>query len=161
MLAAMGPHMQKYLWWKRYLTVMQMVNNSLKYFKKQNQPHPLFQIQFGVVFIHTIQVQFYPSCKYPKGIAALLSLNAALFFYMFASFYYYAYVKPAKAKAEMNGDTSKQLNGKIVNGLSNGYSNGTCLPNGHSIWFGHKPYPNGIANGNIANGKTKVHEKAL
>lgn len=25
MLAAMGPHMQKYLWWKRYLTVLQMV----------------------------------------------------------------------------------------------------------------------------------------
>lgn len=27
MLAAMGPHMQKYLWWKRYLTVMQMVRH--------------------------------------------------------------------------------------------------------------------------------------
>lgn len=25
MLAAMGPYMQKYLWWKKYLTVMQMV----------------------------------------------------------------------------------------------------------------------------------------
>ena len=25
-LAAIGPHMQKYLWWKKYLTVMQLVS---------------------------------------------------------------------------------------------------------------------------------------
>lgn len=25
-LAALGPHMQKYLWWKRYLTSLQLVN---------------------------------------------------------------------------------------------------------------------------------------
>lgn len=25
MLAAVGPHMQKYLWWKKYLTVIQLV----------------------------------------------------------------------------------------------------------------------------------------
>ena len=24
-LAALGPHIQKYLWWKRYITVMQLV----------------------------------------------------------------------------------------------------------------------------------------
>lgn len=26
MLAAMGPHMQKYLWWKKYLTLLQIVS---------------------------------------------------------------------------------------------------------------------------------------
>lgn len=26
MMAAMGPHMQKYLWWKRYLTILQIVS---------------------------------------------------------------------------------------------------------------------------------------
>lgn len=26
MLAAMGPKVQKYLWWKKYLTLLQMVN---------------------------------------------------------------------------------------------------------------------------------------
>lgn len=25
MLAAIGPHMQKYLWWKKYVTTLQMV----------------------------------------------------------------------------------------------------------------------------------------
>ncbi len=27
-LAALGPHMQKYLWWKRYLTSLQLVNTQ-------------------------------------------------------------------------------------------------------------------------------------
>lgn len=27
LLAAMGPHMQKYLWWKKYLTIMQIVSD--------------------------------------------------------------------------------------------------------------------------------------
>jgi hypothetical protein len=27
-LAALGPHMQKYLWWKRYLTTFQMLQVS-------------------------------------------------------------------------------------------------------------------------------------
>lgn len=28
-LAALGPHMQKYLWWKKYLTIIQMVGITL------------------------------------------------------------------------------------------------------------------------------------
>lgn len=29
MLAALGPHMQKYLWWKKYVTTLQMVSKSV------------------------------------------------------------------------------------------------------------------------------------
>lgn len=29
-LAALGPHMQKYLWWKKYLTIIQIVSVTLK-----------------------------------------------------------------------------------------------------------------------------------
>lgn len=56
-------------------------------------------------------------------------------------------MKPAKAKVvEMNGDSNKQQNGKV-----------TTITNGHANGFAHKPYTNGITNGNIANGKTKVN----
>ncbi|XP_058459704.1 elongation of very long chain fatty acids protein 7 [Malaya genurostris] len=79
MLAAMGPKVQKYLWWKRYLTVMQI-------------------IQFIIVFYHTVQVQFQPSCGYPKSIAALLTLNAALFIYMFSTFYVRSYLRKSDRK---------------------------------------------------------------
>ena len=42
-LAALGPHMQKYLWWKRYLTTFQMiqvfiVNVSCCVFQPENVP---------------------------------------------------------------------------------------------------------------------------
>lgn len=30
MLAAMGPKVQKYLWWKKYLTVLQMVSGLIE-----------------------------------------------------------------------------------------------------------------------------------
>lgn len=29
-LAALGPQMQKYLWWKKYLTIIQMVSVALR-----------------------------------------------------------------------------------------------------------------------------------
>lgn len=29
-LAALGPHMQKYLWWKKYLTIIQMVGKTFR-----------------------------------------------------------------------------------------------------------------------------------
>lgn len=61
-------------------------------------PPPLpTQVQFLVVFCHTIQIQFQPSCNFPKSIGALLSLNAALFTYMFSSFYIKSYNKQEKA----------------------------------------------------------------
>ena len=49
LLAALGPEVQKYLWWKKYLTRMQM-------------------IQFVLVFLHSIQTLYY-DCNYPKIIA--------------------------------------------------------------------------------------------
>lgn len=30
MLAALGPNVQKYLWWKKYLTTLQLVRNKFK-----------------------------------------------------------------------------------------------------------------------------------
>ncbi|CAO1439841.1 unnamed protein product [Diamesa serratosioi] len=77
-LSAMGPKVQKYLWWKKYLTIMQI-------------------IQFLIVFIHTIQIQFQPNCQYNKTIGALLTLNAGLFTYMFSSFYIKSYNKSNKS----------------------------------------------------------------
>ncbi|XP_045176655.2 elongation of very long chain fatty acids protein 4-like [Mercenaria mercenaria] len=95
LLAAMGPHMQKYLWWKRYMTVMQL-------------------IQFWAILFHTLYA-IYSDCGYPN------LYNWALIFYdfshiaLFSNFYYQTYSKKAKEaklkKLEQNG-TSHQ-NGLI------------------------------------------------
>ncbi|KAJ9590186.1 hypothetical protein L9F63_016675 [Diploptera punctata] len=47
LLAAFGPRFQKFLWWKRYLTVLQMV-------------------QFVLVMVHAFQLLFI-DCNYPKA----------------------------------------------------------------------------------------------
>lgn len=71
LLSAMGPQMQKYLWWKRYLTQIQL-------------------IQFFVVILHLI-VGMYNRCKAPFWlncftIGYLLTMVA-----LFANFYKVAY----------------------------------------------------------------------
>lgn len=63
------------------------------------------QVQFLIVFVHTIQIQFQPSCAFPAGIGALLSLNAGIFTYMFSAFYVRSYNrKPTAAKAKVQAE---------------------------------------------------------
>jgi len=69
----------------------------------------LFQIQFLVVFCHTIQIQFQPDCGYSKPIGALLSTNAALFTYMFSSFYIQSYKKQQKKAAALDENATERL----------------------------------------------------
>jgi len=81
LLAACGPHLQKYLWWKKYLTRMQMT-------------------QFVLVFLHSIQTLYY-DCNYPKIIAKLMILNMVIFFVLFGNYYFYAYIKKKNKSKKM------------------------------------------------------------
>jgi elongation of very long chain fatty acids protein 7 len=74
MLAAMGPHMQKYLWWKKYLTVLQM-------------------IQFIAVMVHAFQLLFHNPCNYPITFVCWIGAHAVMFYFLFRNFYRQAYVK--------------------------------------------------------------------
>jgi len=91
MLAAFGPHMQKYLWWKKHLTTMQIV-------------------QFIIVFFHNFQMLF-TNCNFPKPLSFLLVFNASLFIYMFGSFYVNNYLK-------LNVRRESKING-VINGTVN------------------------------------------
>jgi hypothetical protein len=64
MLAAFGPQMQKYLWWKKYLTTLQM-------------------IQFVAIFVHSLQLFFYNPCGYPLIYCYFLIGHATMFFFLF------------------------------------------------------------------------------
>uniref|UniRef100_A0A8D9BTW9 Elongation of very long chain fatty acids protein n=1 Tax=Cacopsylla melanoneura TaxID=428564 RepID=A0A8D9BTW9_9HEMI len=96
MMAAFGPHMQKYLWWKRYLTSLQMV-------------------QFVLVMIHAFQL-FFIDCNYPKAFAWWIGGHAVMFYFLFSNFYKQTYVqKPKKdgsaPQVTSNGHASEYKNG--------------------------------------------------
>ncbi|XP_072940549.1 very long chain fatty acid elongase 7-like [Epargyreus clarus] len=115
MMAAMGPQYQKYLWWKKHLTTMQLV-------------------QFYMVLFHSISALIY-DCGYPKLIASGLILHSAIFIILFTNFYIQAYKKDRRKPVEAfnnnnNGYTANghvKANGHITetNGhIRNGYTNG-------------------------------------
>lgn len=99
MLAAFGPKLQPYLWWKKYITVLQM-------------------FQFLLVFLHSAQLLFI-DCNYPKFSLYFTLPNAWFFLYLFNDFYIKAYRRrSSKAKLELpEGETNGQVVQTNKNGL--------------------------------------------
>ncbi|XP_019870257.1 elongation of very long chain fatty acids protein AAEL008004 [Aethina tumida] len=75
MVSAMGPEYQKYIWWKKHLTTIQL-------------------LQFTLVFVHSAQLLWF-DCGYPRFIGPLLLLHSTIFFVFFSNFYYQTYKKNA------------------------------------------------------------------
>ena len=85
MMAALGPEYQKYIWWKRHMTNLQM-------------------IQFVAIFVHGIQLLFQTDCKFPSAFGYFIAAHAVLFFVLFAQFYIREY---------LYGEKSIQLQSKV------------------------------------------------
>ncbi|KAL1464750.1 hypothetical protein WDU94_004368 [Cyamophila willieti] len=111
-LAALGPHMTKYLWWKKYLTSLQL-------------------IQFVLIMVHAFQLLFI-DCNFPKAFVWWIGSHAVMFFFLFRNFYKEQYVKPLKQKAKV--EDSATSNGHAPsdqNGSANGAANGSVKTNGY------------------------------
>ncbi|XP_046328876.2 elongation of very long chain fatty acids protein 7-like [Haliotis rufescens] len=89
-LAALGPAFQKFLWWKKYMTSMQLT-------------------QFILVVIHSTQLLF-RECDYPVLFIYWIGAYAGIFLILFADFYRKAYIKP-KPKSEKFENGSVKRNG--------------------------------------------------
>ncbi|XP_075970165.1 very long chain fatty acid elongase 7-like [Anticarsia gemmatalis] len=87
-LAGLGPEYQKYLWWKKHVTLIQLV-------------------QFVIVIAHNTN-GFFNNCNYPKLIHVFIIANTSLLFYMFSQFYYNNYIKPQPRK-----ERTEEINGKV------------------------------------------------
>ncbi|XP_067008065.1 very long chain fatty acid elongase AAEL008004 [Anabrus simplex] len=81
-LAGLGPQYQKYLWWKKYVTKIQLV-------------------QFALVMVHAMQL-LWVDCGYPRQLAYLLLANAVIFMGLFLNFYVKSYTssKASRIKRE-------------------------------------------------------------
>jgi len=75
-LAALGPHMQKYLWWKRYLTRLQIL-----------------QFAFNVFFNLNVLFRFGDTCNYPMWMVKLCTWYNVSFIILFSNFYMKSYIK--------------------------------------------------------------------
>ncbi|EEB19473.1 elongation of very long chain fatty acids protein, putative [Pediculus humanus corporis] len=129
MFSAMGPQYQKYLWWKKYLTALQM-------------------IQFVLVMIHAFQLLFI-ECNYPQAFVWWIGLHAIMFYFLFADFYKQAYLKKERAKKIANekkkseDEKDVKTNGVVHSSRKNVEENGG---GGGSKKTGNKVFFNGFAN---------------
>merc|ERR1712107_763404 len=97
-LAALGPSIQPYLWWKRYLTRLQMA-------------------QFVIFFAHAMQPLFI-ECDYPKIYCWIILGHGVLYFCLFSNFYSKSYLSK-KSKSEPVKEKTDEKQEKKV-GKKNG-----------------------------------------
>ncbi|ESP05226.1 hypothetical protein LOTGIDRAFT_152042 [Lottia gigantea] len=76
-LSALGPQMQPYLWWKKYLTKIQM-------------------FQFAIIIIHTGANCFIPNCGFLLPVMLHCLFTTIVIAILFANFYYQAYINQDK-----------------------------------------------------------------
>uniref|UniRef100_G1RTA3 Elongation of very long chain fatty acids protein n=1 Tax=Nomascus leucogenys TaxID=61853 RepID=G1RTA3_NOMLE len=74
-LSAFGPVAQPYLWWKKHMTAIQL-------------------IQFVLVSLHISQYYFMSSCNYQYPVIIhLIWMYGTIFFVLFSNFWYHSYTK--------------------------------------------------------------------
>nr|CAB3242266.1 elongation of very long chain fatty acids protein 7-like [Phallusia mammillata] len=115
-IAAMGPKYQKYIWWKKYLTVFQMT-------------------QFVVVFGHMVNVTAFYDCKYPQAFKYIIASYGTMFFILFSNFWIQAYTKRSRRRA---ADTKEKAS-------SSSYTNGNHMQNGVSNGVHKRAVANGTS----------------
>jgi len=111
MFAAMGPQYQKYIWWKRHMTNMQM-------------------IQFIGIFVHSVQLIFVADCGFPKAYGYLIGAHAVLFFILFSQFYMREYL--GSSRISKKNDANRRTKALSTNGHTTTTNGHTTTTNGHT-----------------------------
>lgn len=86
-------NLKPFLWWKKYLTQLQLV-------------------QFALIICHSMYSMMVPSCGWPRVFMYLSIFNAFVFFYLFYSFFKNTY-KSSKPRAQEQ-DTKTEIEQKKV-----------------------------------------------
>ncbi|KXJ75647.1 elongation of very long chain fatty acids protein AAEL008004 [Aedes albopictus] len=76
LIAAMGPRYHKYLWWKKYMTTIQLT-------------------QFGIMLVYLFLIISF-QCSVPRSLTFFFVINVTIFLFLFWNFYRKAYNKEEK-----------------------------------------------------------------
>lgn len=91
------PSLRPYLFWKRYLTQLQLV-------------------QFVLIIVHAVYSISVPLCDWPKIFVYIVLINGALFFYLFFMFFLRTYHSPKSKKDGRNQNMElEKLDDKVIN----------------------------------------------
>ncbi|KAF0770044.1 elongation of very long chain fatty acids protein 4-like [Aphis craccivora] len=85
-LSALGPQMKKYLWWKKYLTRLQIVSKNVQSHTINNYRLCKSSIQFIIGLVYGISLFIY-DCKFPRLFTIYMIFDVLLFLYLFLIFY--------------------------------------------------------------------------
>ncbi|OWR55568.1 Elongation of very long chain fatty acids protein [Danaus plexippus plexippus] len=88
--------MSKYLWWKKYITRMQL-------------------IQFVFIISHAAASTFLERCPPSNTLKFVIIMNASLFIYLFGKFYVNAYLKSKTVNLKNNEITTPNSKNIKVN----------------------------------------------
>uniref|UniRef100_A0A8C7ZF92 Elongation of very long chain fatty acids protein n=1 Tax=Oryzias sinensis TaxID=183150 RepID=A0A8C7ZF92_9TELE len=100
-LTAMGPKYQKYLWWKKHLTSVQL-------------------IQFVMVTSHISQYFYLKDCPYQFPIFIyIIFLYGLIFLLLFCNFWYHAYTKGKRLPKVLQAQTWSHHTNGVMNGNAN------------------------------------------
>ncbi|XP_003745977.1 elongation of very long chain fatty acids protein 7 [Galendromus occidentalis] len=87
-LSSLGPEVQKYLWWKKYLTTFQI-------------------IQFFIMIAHT-SIPLFVECGYPRVLMMLVIPQVCLILGLFVNFYIQSYIKKNRRPVHMANGSSME-----------------------------------------------------
>lgn len=95
MVAAMGPKYRKYLWWKKYMTMLQMG-------------------QFTIMLAYLVMLVIF-DCKFSRSLTFFFVGNVVIFLYLFSKFYIQSY----RSKKVSNEALDHNENLQIIDKNSN------------------------------------------
>ncbi|KAG7299704.1 hypothetical protein JYU34_016702 [Plutella xylostella] len=123
-LSGLGPRFQKYLWWKKYVTTMQLV-------------------QFLIMLSYCVWTHYSPRCQYATGFTYFISINVTIFLVLFLNFYSKSYKGKKKPQIDETEPFEKTRNGVERNGINkvqNGIKNGVKAQNGFEKCEAKEPF---------------------
>lgn len=95
LLSALGPSFQRFLWWKKHLTSLQL-------------------IQFVLVTVHISQYFFMKDCPYPYPLFMyIIALYGIIFLLLFLNFWHHAYTKGKRLPKILQKTISPKNNNDI------------------------------------------------